>query len=93
MVHPFLHPRRWPARDACEEERRRGPVNRTGGMSTFHSLFLSLSWAAFPGGRSSMISLMEEREELQVVKENLGQEPEEKESRQDAHTGEWITKL
>ncbi|XP_032090593.1 zinc finger protein 22-like isoform X2 [Thamnophis elegans] len=45
----------------------------------------------FPGGRASMISLVEEREELQAVNENLGQEPEEKEIRQDAHTEGGMT--
>ncbi|KAG8140688.1 hypothetical protein E2320_003354 [Naja naja] len=40
----------------------------------------------FPGRRASMISLMEQREELQAVNENLGQETEEKETKQDVHT-------
>ncbi|XP_063157509.1 zinc finger protein 629-like [Candoia aspera] len=38
-----------------------------------------------------MISLMEQREELQVGNEDLGQEPEERESRQDAHTEDGRT--
>ncbi|XP_013932107.1 PREDICTED: zinc finger protein 22-like [Thamnophis sirtalis] len=38
-----------------------------------------------------MISLLEQREELQAVNENLGQEPEEKEIRQDAHTEDGMT--